>query len=207
MRDQLYTMLDLQDAMNTKVLGEDWQRQAIPMHRALWVEAGELMESFGYKWWKGGSMDLEACQMELIDMFHFMLSMSLTRWDKSIIVDQIEFAFEEPQIIGSNEQFRKILETIVHDAIEGKIRYDSFIACAEYLELDSEEIFLQYCSKNVLNRFRQDYGYKEGTYVKDWNGQEDSMKVLEVARMIHYTSSFCDELYEVIADYYVEVVL
>jgi hypothetical protein len=28
--------------------------------------------------------------------------------------------------------------------------------------------------KNVLNFFRQDNGYKQGSYSKDWNGQEDN---------------------------------
>jgi hypothetical protein len=29
--------------------------------------------------------------------------------------------------------------------------------------------------KNILNQFRQDHGYKEGSYVKIWNGQEDNV--------------------------------
>ena len=29
-------------------------------------------------------------------------------------------------------------------------------------------------AKNVLNVFRQDHGYKDGSYVKMWNGKEDN---------------------------------
>ena len=28
--------------------------------------------------------------------------------------------------------------------------------------------------KNILNRFRQENGYKDGTYKKIWNGEEDN---------------------------------
>lgn len=39
-----------------------------------------------------------------------------------------------------------------------------------------------YLGKNVLNSFRQDNGYKEGTYQKEWNGVEDNVHMLEVLR-------------------------
>ena len=31
----------------------------------------------------------------------------------------------------------------------------------------------------MLNQFRQDHGYKEGTYKKVWNGKEDNAVMLE----------------------------
>ena len=37
-----------------------------------------------------------------------------------------------------------------------------------------------YIAKNVLNRFRQDHGYKEGSYVKIWNGKEDNAVMNEI---------------------------
>lgn len=36
------------------------------------------------------------------------------------------------------------------------------------------EWFKQYTGKNVLNVFRQDHGYKAGTYIKVWDGREDN---------------------------------
>jgi hypothetical protein len=32
----------------------------------------------------------------------------------------------------------------------------------------------------VLNFFRQDNGYKEGTYRKEWNGREDNEYLVEI---------------------------
>ena len=34
--------------------------------------------------------------------------------------------------------------------------------------------------KNVLNFFRQDNGYKEGSYRKEWNGREDNEYLVEI---------------------------
>jgi len=48
--------------------------------------------------------------------------------------------------------------------------------------LNLDTLYTLYVGKNILNRFRQDHGYKEGTYIKIWNGEEDNVtmqKVLE----------------------------
>lgn len=42
-------------------------------------------------------------------------------------------------------------------------------------ELTWQDAFTQYVSKNVLNLFRQENGYKTGTYVKIWQGEEDNV--------------------------------
>ena len=34
--------------------------------------------------------------------------------------------------------------------------------------------------KNVLNKFRQDNGYKQGLYKKEWNGIEDNVIMNEI---------------------------
>jgi hypothetical protein len=41
------------------------------------------------------------------------------------------------------------------------------------LNLDS--LYQLYIGKNILNQFRQDHGYKDGSYVKVWNGKEDNV--------------------------------
>ncbi|MFA6630524.1 MAG: dUTPase, partial [Sulfuricurvum sp.] len=35
-------------------------------------------------------------------------------------------------------------------------------------------LYRLYVGKNILNQFRQDHGYKEGHYIKIWNGLEDN---------------------------------
>jgi len=41
--------------------------------------------------------------------------------------------------------------------------------------LDLDALYRLYVGKNILNRFRQDHGYKEGTYQKIWGGEEDNV--------------------------------
>ena len=69
----LVTMLDLQNRMNTKV-HEQWVDQGYEWYRAIWIECGELMEHYGYKWWKKQTPDIEQVRLEIIDIWHFGLS-------------------------------------------------------------------------------------------------------------------------------------
>jgi hypothetical protein len=47
-------------------------------------------------------------------------------------------------------------------------------------DLSFDELFKQYVGKNVLNFFRQDHGYKEGSYVKQWHGREDNEHLTDI---------------------------
>jgi len=51
-----------------------------------------------------------------------------------------------------------------------------FFSIVESIEgFGTEGLYKLYIGKNVLNTFRQDHGYKEGTYVKMWGGVEDNV--------------------------------
>jgi hypothetical protein len=54
-------------------------------------------------------------------------------------------------------------------------------------------------AKNVLNRFRQDNGYKEGSYQKTWNGKEDNVVMLE---LLDEKMPTPNELYEKLSSKY-----
>ena len=88
-------MLTLQDKMNTRV-HEQWALQNFEWYRAIWIECGELIEHFGYKWWKKQDTDIEQVRLEVIDIWHFGLS-ALFVGDKDIvtIADEIEAELAE----------------------------------------------------------------------------------------------------------------
>ena len=46
--------------------------------------------------------------------------------------------------------------------------------------LDLQTLYRLYVGKNILNQFRQDNGYKEGTYIKVWNGDEDNVVMKKI---------------------------
>jgi hypothetical protein len=57
-------------------------------------------------------------------------------------------------------------------------------------------LYRQYVGKNVLNFFRQDHGYKEGTYKKLWNGREDNEHLVEVLNSLDISlSDYSDKIY------------
>jgi hypothetical protein len=66
-----------------------------------------------------------------------------------------------------------IKSLFVNDATE--ILMQKFIEVAMQSDLNLDSLYMLYIGKNILNRFRQDYGYKEGSYIKIWNGEEDNV--------------------------------
>ena len=59
-----------------------------------------------------------------------------------------------------------------------------------------------YIAKNVLNRFRQNNGYKEGTYQKVWNGREDNTVMSEI---LSSGVTSIDEIYKALQSEYDKV--
>jgi hypothetical protein len=51
----------------------------------------------------------------------------------------------------------------------------AFIEVALQSNLTLDSLYRLYIGKNILNRFRQEHGYKEGSYIKIWNGEEDNV--------------------------------
>jgi hypothetical protein len=52
---------------------------------------------------------------------------------------------------------------------------NSFLNVTSKLGLNLSTLYALYIGKNILNKFRQDHGYKEGSYIKVWNGKEDNV--------------------------------
>ena len=70
-------------------------------------------------------------------------------------------------------------------------------------EISWTELYCQYVGKNVLNMFRQDKGYKEGTYQKIWNGREDNEYLVEIIGSLDSSrSEFKDEVYAALESAY-----
>ena len=47
-------------------------------------------------------------------------------------------------------------------------------------DLSADALYRHYVGKNVLNFFRQDHGYQDGTYIKEWQGREDNEHLSEL---------------------------
>ena len=80
MKHKLLTMLELQDAMNRKV-NPDWRQAGYAWYRAIWTECAEMLDHYGWKWWKHQEPDMEQVSLEIIDIWHFALSDLILRHD------------------------------------------------------------------------------------------------------------------------------
>jgi len=194
MQQQILTMLTMQDEMNTKVHPE-WRQQGFEWHRAIWVELAEMLDHYGWKWWKHQKPDIEQVHLELIDIFHFGLSARLVSGQSvESIAEDIEAELGQAEKQAS---FAETIEVMVANTLSTK-HFDvkTFAGLMELTELSFDELFRHYVGKNVLNFFRQDHGYKTGEYIKVWNGKEDNEVLMDVLRSTDAnSSSFKDEVY------------
>lgn len=186
---QAEVMLTLQANMNAKV-NPDWVNAAYPYLRAVVVEGAEAMEHHGWKWWKKQELDLSQLQMELVDIWHFMLSHILleNQGDQASSLQALMAGVNDSTLIEFDNKSYNINELDLISKVELKVGLAAarrisiplFDALLSDCGMDWKELYCQYVGKNVLNFFRQDHGYKEGTYEKIWAGREDNEHLVEV---------------------------
>lgn len=195
LKQQLITMFELQESMNARV-HSDWRSQNFEWYRAIWVECAELLDHFGWKWWKKQHPDVEQIKLELVDIWHFGLSILLL--DSSSMEQLAEKVAESMSGPGECEDFRLELEAFTLNTLQTR-QFDvaSFARLMSGVGLGFAELYTSYVGKNVLNFFRQDHGYQQGTYQKQWSGKEDNEHLVEIVAQLDSSSlSFKEELYE-----------
>ena len=172
---------------------------------ALKQESAEAVDSLGWKWWKKQEPDWEQVRLELIDIWHFGLSdLLLSHSSEQEIVNLVSKAFSQalPQ-----QDFKLSLESFTEETLAEK-SFDvlAFHQLATDANLSFDDLFLGYVCKNVLNFFRQDHGYKDGTYVKNWGVREDNEHLVELSKELDANSvTFKDDLYQALKARYVDL--
>jgi hypothetical protein len=189
---QARTMLTLQARMNAKI-NPEWVAAAYPYLRAVVVESAEAMEHRGWKWWKKQHCDLEQLRMELVDIWHFTLSHILLEHrgdaDASLQVLLQRESAAAVDFDGKRYELAQLdliekLELNIGLAAARRISLPLFEALLKDCGMDWKELFCQYVGKNVLNFFRQDHGYKDGSYRKLWQGREDNEHLVEIMAVL-----------------------
>ncbi|RDH83598.1 MAG: dUTP diphosphatase [endosymbiont of Escarpia spicata] len=195
MKQKILTMLELQDAMNTKV-NSDWRSAGYPWYRAIWTECAEMLDHYGWKWWKHQKPDMEQVHLEIVDIWHFALSDLLIRHDS--MEDAMEAALAGLSRPAGGDDFRESIEQMAQETIRTQSADITLFAAMMGLgEMNFDHLFKTYVGKNVLNFFRQDHGYKEGSYIKIWNGREDNEYLAEILTELDPDSaSFSEALYQ-----------
>jgi dimeric dUTPase (all-alpha-NTP-PPase superfamily) len=203
---QLNTMLNLQDGMNKKV-NPQWLTAGYSYLRAAMIESVEAIEHHGWKWWKAQKLDLPQVQMELVDIWHFALSHIIIQHDGNInsasnaianalLESHTEVTFDGNKINFSEATLVENLELMAGLCVAKRFDVPLFIQIVEQAKMDANALFSQYVGKNILNFFRQDHGYKEGTYIKEWHGKEDNEHLVDVlAETDSNVNDYADAIY------------
>ncbi len=195
MKAALISMLSMQDRMNTRIHA-DWVGQDFAWYRAIWIECGELIEHYGYKWWKKQAPDMQQVRLEVIDIWHFGLSAlfspvrSIEHIADDILTDLDGFQPGDVDVREATEALA--CYALQHHGFSPRRFWQ--LMHASGLEFDG--LYQQYVCKNVLNFFRQDNGYQEGSYRKLWAGREDNEHLLELVSALDSTAAdFAEQLY------------
>ena len=198
--DKILLMLQLQNQLNDATNGENWTNgitkngKKINWSRCIYMECAEMVDSFSWKHWKNidAQPDWDNLQIEVVDVWHFIISLAIENYSQNLKGNIEDLAIDISQmesftkIDTSNKNFSKQDEIIskVENIIglvinKGELNLDSLIS--EFFDLtimsglDLETLYRLYVGKNILNQFRQDNGYKDGTYIKVWDGYEDNV--------------------------------
>ncbi|WOX05706.1 dUTP diphosphatase [Microbulbifer pacificus] len=194
LQQQLQTMLALQDDINTLV-NENWRAQNFAWYRAIWVESAELLDHYGWKWWKKQQPEMEQVKLELVDIWHFGLSLELQQGTPEQVAEKMQQQLSEEAPNAGD--FRENLEAFTLKTLTTK-QFDlvGFAQMMADVELAFDDLYRRYVGKNVLNRFRQDHGYKDGSYLKLWAGREDNEHLADVAQSLDASAEdFSNQLY------------
>lgn len=194
-------MLELQDSMNSKV-NADWRNAGNEWYRAIWMEASEMLEHYGWKWWKKQQPDFMQVKLEVVDIVHFALSIRLQQ--NMSLEDTAELIATDFENSMQAEDIEKTIECLALLTLTDQGAHFTFIAgIMKYLDMPFDELYEIYVGKNVLNMFRQDNGYKEGTYKKIWNGREDNEYLADIMKQLCADSkTFQDDIYTALAQNY-----
>jgi dimeric dUTPase (all-alpha-NTP-PPase superfamily) len=182
--DKILQMLELQQQLNDATNGLGWEDgmtkngKPIDWKRCTYLECAELIESYPWKHWKNidARPDYANIKIEAVDIWHNNIN-SLTNF--------VTFSGEVKEHFKDYYEQIAVVEILMKTLFCGgstEKLMAAFIDVAMQSGLNLDTLYTLYVGKNILNQFRQDHGYKEGTYIKIWNGEEDNVtmqKVLE----------------------------
>ena len=198
--DKILLMLQLQAQLNDSTNGENWLKgttkngKEINWKRCIYMECAEIIDSFSWKHWKSiyQEPDWENLQIEVVDVWHFIMSLAIENYSQNMrgliedlaidiahldsfsSIDRKNSTFDiDKNIIAKVEEI--MLMSLTKEDFSLEVLIKDFFDLVSMSGLDLETLYRLYVGKNILNQFRQDNGYKEGTYIKVWNGEEDNV--------------------------------
>ena len=195
--NQIEQMFLLQMQLNNQTNGQVWikgytkENRQISWYRGIYMEVAEAIDSFNWKHWKNinDEPDWDNIRVELVDIWHFIMSESIRINDQSYANKHLHMKargdYDTDALIASLEKMLKLSVVSSIDKEINNIREvtDIFFIIISHLGIDVEDLYKRYVVKNQLNTFRQQNGYKEGSYIKIWGGVEDNVVAFDIMNM------------------------
>lgn len=202
--EKILQMLELQQTLNDSTNGLNWEKgitkngKPINWKRCTYLECAELIESYPWKHWKDidTKPDYANIKIEAVDIWHFIMSQALEDY-KIGELGTIDTLANNITSLNNFAEFTKeckehfkdyyeqiavvevLMKTLFCENSTHKLM-EAFIDVALQSGLNLDSLYKLYVGKNILNKFRQDHGYKDGSYIKIWNGQEDNVTMQNI---------------------------
>ncbi len=199
--NRVLEMIQLQQQLNDATNGENWEEgvtknsKVINWKRCIYMECCEMVDSFAWKHWKNiaAEPDWSNMQIEVVDVWHFVLSLELQEYKVNMLGDHEDLASKIAQMheykaldaqeffayatpFETMEKVEDILRVVLSkEKLDIELLLKYFFELAQMCGLTLNDLYRLYVGKNILNQFRQDNGYKSGEYIKEWNGIEDNI--------------------------------
>jgi len=224
--NKILQMLTLQQQLNDATNGKGWEKgvtkngKLIDWKRCTYLECAELIESYPWKHWKNidAQPDYENIKIETVDIWHFIMSQGLKEYkiqnlgtieDLADAICSLEnyptFLKETTPTAKNHYEQIEVVETLMQvlfcKGSTSKLM-EAFIDVAVQSGLNLDTLYKLYVGKNILNQFRQDHGYKEGSYIKIWDGQEDNVTMQHILEQSNDVTP--EALYEALEEAYPE---
>jgi len=222
--NQIKQMLVLQQQLNDATGGKGWEQgmtnkgKPIDWKRCIYLEAAELVDSYPWKHWKNitAEPDYDNIKIEIVDIWHFVMSEALRDYKVNQKGDLVKLAGDMTDLsyfkkftdtsedisLDVYEQIavvENLLKTLFTDT-DVLTLVNAFYKMSADLGINLDELYKLYIGKNILNKFRQDHGYKEGRYIKNWLGVEDNVVMQKLLAQNPVISP--DRLYELLESEY-----
>ena len=197
--NKILQMLELQQQLNDATNGTSWEDgltkngKKIDWKRCTYLECAELIESYPWKHWKNidAKADYDNIKIEAVDIWHFIMSQGLEDYKRKNL-GNIEDLATSISTLSNFDEFKEevkeckkdyyeqievvetLMKTLFCESSTQKLM-QSFVDVAMQSGLNLDTLYELYVGKNILNQFRQDHGYKDGSYIKIWDNKEDNV--------------------------------
>ncbi len=223
-------MFRLQNRLNDDTNGPMWregvtkQGKLINWKRCIVMETAELIDSFSWKHWKSidDGVDMENIRIEIVDIWHFVMSYILRFMSpqeaarKALELMKVSLVkIPEKWSRKDNERIEEFLSPFEDLMALALVKSDDdaymeellekFWECLDAVGMSFDELYRLYIGKNALNQFRQMHGYKDGSYIKVWNGKEDNVVMQEI--LAENPDISYQKLLQILAERYAKVTL